>query len=117
MLCRALELQEGERSSVPGVLGVLYGAWMLQFCRTSVPTSENNIAFYSIIQVRSNLLAGYGTNVLECTSPLGVDVVLPGDEKENRRHALNGLHRELPQRRAPVSFVSLIDLVCVLPHR
>jgi hypothetical protein len=28
-------------------------------------------------------LAGYRTNVLECISPLGVNVMLPGDEKEN----------------------------------
>jgi hypothetical protein len=27
LLCRALELQEGERSPVPGMLGVPYGAW------------------------------------------------------------------------------------------
>jgi hypothetical protein len=27
LLCRALELQGGERSPVPGMLEVLYGAW------------------------------------------------------------------------------------------
>jgi hypothetical protein len=65
-------------------------------------------------------LAGYRTNVLECISPLGVNVMLPGDEKENLAACIDMDFVEeilAPQRRVPVSFDSLINLVCVLPHR
>ena len=65
-------------------------------------------------------MAGNRTNVLECISPLGVNVMLPGDEKENLAACidLDFVEEILAlQRRAPVSFDSLINLVCVLPHR
>ena len=51
---------------------------------------------------------------------LGVNVVLPGDEKENLAACVDtNFVGEVvtPQRRAPVSFDPLIYLVCVLPHR
>ena len=46
--------------------------------------------------------------------------MLPGDEKENLAAGTDTNFVEvvlIPQRRPPVSFESLINLVCVLPHR
>ena len=71
----------GREALYPEV-GVLYGAWicnsvgLLSQRRRRTPLLLDNTA-------ARNLLANYGTNVLECTSPLGAIIVLPGDEKEN----------------------------------
>ena len=125
-------------------VGVLYRAWicnsvgLLSRRRRRTPLLLDNTA-------ARNFLANYGTNGIECTSPLGVNIVLPGDEKENQascidinfvgeaddvsvtsadEEALEILlgHPESDKsysRQVVQSYVvlCLINLVCVLPHR
>jgi len=73
--------RRGREALYPEV-GVLYGAWicnsvgLLSQLRRRTPLLLDNTA-------ARNFLANYGTNGIECTSPLGVNIVLPGDEKEN----------------------------------
>jgi hypothetical protein len=73
--------RRGSEALYPAV-GVLYGAWicnsvgLLSQLRRRAPLLLDNTG-------TRNLLANYGTNGIECTSPLVVDIVLPGDEKMN----------------------------------
>lgn len=66
-------------------------------------------------QVRSSLLGDYGTNVLACTSPLGVNVGLPGNEKENLAVCI-GLHLVGKAEVALTSSADEEDLELLLGH-
>ena len=73
--------RRGSEALYPEV-GVLYGVWicnsvgLLSQLRRRAPLLLDNTG-------RRNLLSNHGTNGIEFTSPLVVNIVLPGDEKEN----------------------------------